>query len=236
MKAQRILDCVVTADRQELVLYQRGDVFQIDIDGYDLMSSRSYGSEEELARLALRALGERDGKEGPKALVGGLGMGFTLRALLDRLDTLPAAAGTRVEVAEVFQAVVDWNGAHLGHLAGHPLQDPRVTVTVGDVGDCLRQAGPRYDVILLDVDNGPQALTLESNDRLYSGRGLETIYRCLTPGGVLAVWSSFRDDRFVRRFRRAGFEVEEVLVRERPATSGRKGKGQRNVIFLGKKV
>jgi spermidine synthase len=235
MKPQRILACVLTPDEKELVLYQRGDVFQIDVDGYDLMGSRAHGSEEVLASLALGALG--DGRQrGPlRILVGGFGMGFTLRATLLALDALGTRQLAVVEVAEVFQAVVDWNVAYLGQLAGHPIRDPRVVVTVGDVAGCFLEPDPLYDAVLLDVDNGPQALTLESNDALYSDRGLARIHRALTPGGVLAVWSSFPDDAFTHRFRRAGFEVGIHRVRARPGEPGRSGKGQRNVVFLGKK-
>ncbi|MDY7092711.1 MAG: hypothetical protein SX243_07035 [Acidobacteriota bacterium] len=232
MKARRILDSALTPDERELVLYQRGDIFQIYVDGYDLMSSRAHGSEEELARLALGALGKGSGQRELRLLVGGLGMGFTLRAVLDELGSWPQA---RVEVAEVFRVVVDWNRAHLGHLAGHPLEDERVAVTVGDVGGCFEAPSPLYDVVLLDVDNGPEALTLDSNTALYSDRGLARIHRALSPGGVLAVWSSFRDDPFTHRFRRAGFEVRAVTVRARPGASGRKARGQRHVVFLGKK-
>lgn len=235
MKPQRVLDYALTPDNKELVLYQRGDVFQIDVDGYDLMTSRVHGSEEELARLALGALEGGESRRAPKILVGGLGMGFTLRAVLNTLAEQGRRAKAIVEVAEVFQAVVDWNVGHLGHLAGHPIQDKRVRVTVGDVADCLRDPDPAYDVIILDVDNGPEALTLQSNDDLYTQRGLARIHRALTPAGVLAVWSSFQDAPFTRRFRQAGFEVNVHRVRARPVTPGRKAKGHRNVVFLGRK-
>lgn len=248
MKPRKIIDSAVTPDGRELVLYQRGDIFQIYVDGYDLMSSRAHGSEEELARLALGALGQGSGERALRLLVGGLGMGFTLRAVLDELDSWPRArveaqaqadvgveVGAEVEVAEVFPVVVDWNRRHLGHLAGHPLMDRRVTVTVGDVSACFETPTPLYDGVLLDVDNGPEALTLDSNTALYSERGLARIHRSLQPGGVLAVWSSFRDDPFTHRLRRAGFEVREVTVRARPGSSSRKARGQRHVVFLGRK-
>lgn len=235
MKPQRVLAYALTADQKELVLYQRGDVFQIDVDGYDLMNSRVHGSEEALASLALGALADGRPRGALKVLVGGFGMGFTLRATLNALDELEGQHKATVEVAEVFQAVIDWNVTHLGHLAGHPMKDKRVVVTVGDVADCFRAPEPLYDAVLLDVDNGPQALTLQSNDDLYSERGLARIHRALAPSGVLAVWSSFRDIPFTLRFRRAGFEVNLHRVRARPGDGNRAAKGQRNVVFLGKK-
>ena len=234
MKPKKVIEYALTPDRKELVLYQRGDVFQIDVDGYDLMSSRSHGSEEVLATLALEAWTSPTAGRPPKVLVGGLGMGFTLRATLNALDELGHRSKAIVEVAEVFQTVVDWNDTHLGSLAGHPMKDRRVTVTVGDVAECFKQPEPPYDVVLLDVDNGPEALTLRSNDDLYSRGGLDRVRRALGPGGVLAVWSSFHHAPFTRRFRQAGFEVQVHRIRARPGKNGQVGKGQRNVVFLGK--
>jgi spermidine synthase len=158
-------------------------------------------------------------------------MGFTLRATLDALAGRHSLRpNTEVVLAEVFPAVVDWNRGPLAHLAGRPLADPRVRVVVGDVADRLAEVGEEaapYDVILLDVDNGPEAITLEANDRLYIPRGLGQAYRALAPGGVLAVWSANDDPRFADRLRRAGFRVETHRVSER---SG--GKGGRHVIFV----
>jgi spermidine synthase len=232
MNPRTIIDFAVTPENKELVLYRRGGVYQIDVDGYDLMSSRAHGSEEELARLAVGAL-ESPGRRGVRLLVGGLGMGFTLRSALDELKAWP---GARVEVAEFFQVVVDWNRSHLGHLAGHPLEDRRVTVTVGDVSDCFEAPSPPYDVILLDVDNGPAGLTLASNEALYSERGLARIHGSLSPRGVLAVWSSSRDDTFLHRLRRSGFDARWVFARARTGAAGGKSRGHRHVVFLGKKA
>ncbi len=222
MKPRRILDSVVTRDGSELVLYQHGDSFQIEIDTYDLMSSRAHGSEEELARLALSALGTSI--PSPHVLIGGLGMGFTLRAALDSLDAFESAT---VTVAEVFPAVVDWNQRYFGHLADHPLDDPRTDLQVTDVQDLLGVEA-RYDVILLDVDNGPAALTLNGNERLYIQSGLQRLQRALKPGGVLAVWSASDDPRFSDRLQRAGFQTKTYRVRARAG-----GKGDRHTLFMG---
>ena len=224
MQPLRILDCVVTADERELVLYQRGDTFLIQIDRDDLMGSRAHGSEEEMARLAFAKLGDRPA---PRALVGGLGMGFTLRATLDQLD---AHRDGRVVVAEVFPAVVEWNRGSLAHLAKHPLDDPRVQVEENDVGEILASSPGSFDVVLLDVDNGPDAMTLESNRYLYGSRGLERAHRALTPGGVLAVWSAADDPNFTARMRKVGFDARPHYARERP------GKGARHTIFVGRKA
>lgn len=235
MKPFRLLDCVVSRDERELTLYRRGDAFYIQIDGYDLMSSRAHGSEDELARLALAEVrtgnGGRPGGAGPRVLVGGLGMGFTLRAALDALGGRgPGGAGAEVVVAEAFQAVVDWNRGPLAHLAGRPLADPRVRVMVGDVADRLAEAGDEarpFDCVLLDVDNGPEAITLEANEHLYTQRGLARAFHALAPGGVLAVWSANDDPRFADRLRRGGFRTSIHRISERHG-----GKGGRHTIFV----
>jgi spermidine synthase len=212
---------VVTADGRELVLSRQGDVFHIHVDRYELMASRAHGSEEELARLAIAALPAAT--LAPRILVGGLGMGFTLRAALDALADRSAAT---VEVAEVFPAVVAWNRGQLATLAREPLADPRVTVVEADVGDVVAGARARYDAILLDVDNGPEALTLDSNRRLYSPAGLRALRAALTGEGVLAVWSTDDDPRFAHRLGETGFEVTTHRVRARA------GRGARHVVFV----
>ena len=222
MKPVAILDCVVTPDGRELVLSRRGDAFHIHIDRYELMASRGHGSEEDLARLALAALPARPA---PRVLVGGLGMGYTLRACLDALG--PQAA---VVVAEVFPAVIAWNEGVLGPLAGHPLADPRVRVVQADVADAVARAEAPFDAILLDVDNGPEAITLESNRRLYSPAGLRALRAALAPRGVLAVWSADDDPRFAFRLERTGFEVATRFARSRP------GRGARHVVFVARRT
>lgn len=214
---------MVTPDGRELVLYQQRDTFLIQIDSEDLMTSRAHGSEEEMARLAFAALEPRRPR---RVLVGGLGMGFTLRATL---DLLPERGRAKVVVAEMFPAVIAWNRGPLAHLARRPLDDPRVEVVAADVGELLAATTDRFDVVLLDVDNGPDAMTLESNRHLYSDRGVERLHRALTGGGVVAVWSAGDDPRFTRRLRRAGFDARTHRVRERP------GKGAHHVVFLGRR-
>jgi spermidine synthase len=205
----------------ELVLHHRDGEFVIRANGRDLMSSQAHGSEEDLARLACAAF---PGRDDPRVLVGGLGLGYTVRAAL---DLLPARA--EVVVAELVPAVVEWNRGPLAPLAGRPLDDPRVRVEVADVSAYLAKATVRFDAILLDVDNGPEALTRKANQILYAAPGLETARRCLRRGGALAVWSAFPDDKFAHRLRRAGFSVEQHTVRARGARGGAK-----HTIFLGK--
>lgn len=207
-------------DGGELVLYHRNGEFVIRVDGRELMSSRSSHSEEELARLAIARLG---GREAPRLLIGGLGMGFTTRAAL---DALPARAD--VVVAELVPAVIAWNRGPLAHLAGRPLEDPRVHIEPIDVGRLMQETRVRFDAILLDVDNGPQWITSKSNQRLYSEVGLGMARRVLRPGGLLAVWSATDDAAFVRRLRKVGYETETVQVRARGS-----GGGARHTIFLG---
>ncbi len=223
MLTPRILDGTTTDDGRELELSQKGSDFFIRIDRFDLMSSRAHGSEEEMARLALKTRGHCPE---PACLIGGLGMGFTLRACVDALNVL---GGGSVTVAEVFKAVVTWNEGPLGHLAGRPLNDPRARVEIGDVYDQIGRHRDPYDVILLDVDNGPEALTLKSNQRLYRDRGLARLHDGLKTGGVLAVWSAGRDDRFTKRLQKAGFQAEAHRIR---ALSS--GRGEWHTVFVAK--
>ena len=219
MKPWEILGQARTPDGATMTLTRSGDEHVIRVEGQHLMSSRMHGSEDALAALACdraRRLQQ------PTVLVGGLGMGFTLRATL---DLLPPDA--RVIVAELLPAVVVWNRTLLGELAGHPLGDPRVAVEVADVGAVMRDNAGRFDAILLDVDNGPSAFTSSDNEGLYDERGLAAARTALTPGGVLAVWSAKDDRRFQQRMREAGFKVEVERVR------GHLKKGPRHVIFVG---
>jgi spermidine synthase len=201
-------------------LTRQGHEFVILASGKPLMSSRMHGSEEALAALGCQRARER---EEPCVLVGGLGMGFTLRATLDVLP--PDAA---VVVAELVPAVVDWNHGPLGPLAEHPLKDPRVQVEVGDVAATLRSSAHRFDAVLMDVDNGPAAFTASHNTRLYDDAGLATVRAALRAGGVLAVWSAWEDRRFEQRLRHGGFTVHVERVRARL----KKG-GPHHTIFLG---
>ncbi len=207
----------VTADGTSLSLHQRGEEWLIRAGGADLMSSRMHGSEEEMARLA------RVSRPDARVLVGGLGMGFTLRAALENLP-----AGGRVTVCELAAAVVDWNRGPLGPLAGHPLDDPRVTLVVDDVTAVLRATPGTWDVILLDVDNGPDAFTQAGNAALYAPEGLKRARMALRPGGVVAYWSAYDAPDFPKRLERAGLRPEVHRVRAHA------GKGARHVIFLGR--
>ena len=187
--------------------------------GRPLMSSRVHGSEQALAAFGCRALP----REAPRVLIGGLGMGFTLRATL---DVLPADA--IVVVGELIPAVVDWNRGPLGPLADHPLRDRRVQVEVGDVAKVLRSRPGSFDAILLDVDNGPAAFTATGNAGLYEDHGLATARAALRTGGTLAVWSAWEDRKFEQRLRYAGFTVKVERVRARL-----KEGGPWHTIFIG---
>lgn len=202
-----------------LALYRRHGEFSIRVKDCQLMDSCVYGSEEALAELACARLANR---ERAYVLIGGLGMGFTAAAALRQLGT-----GSRVVVAELVPAVVAWNRDFLGHLAGHPLADPRLSVRVADVAQVIREAADTYDAILLDVDNGPEGLTWRGNDWLYAAVGLRAAYAALRPGGVLAVWSAGPHRAFARRLSAVGFTVEEVISRAR----GRRG-GRQHLIWL----
>lgn len=204
-------------DGTALTLTRRGDEWEVCHSRFVFMSSRAHGSEDEMARLAFARV--------PRAravLVGGLGLGFTLRATLDLLG--PRG---RVVVAEQSPAVVQWNRTHVGFLAGRPTEDPRVTVRVGDVGDRIREARDAYDLVLLDVDNGPSALVHDANAALYDASGVAACHSALREGGALAVWANGPDDRYLRRLRKSGFHASAVPVAPRPGRGGRK-----HVVFL----
>jgi spermidine synthase len=201
-----------SGDEKELQLYRRDEEFSIRVGGRELMNSRAHGSEEVLGELTCARIADCPR---PRVLIGGLGMGYTLRAALNRLS-----AQSRVIVAELIPAVVAWNRGPLGDLAGHPLRDDRVTVREVDVAGILRAEQRAYDAILLDVDNGPKGLTRNGNDWLYAQGGLSAAFAALRPGGVLAVWSAGPDQAFRDRLRKTGFKVEEIRVRARDARGG----------------
>ncbi|WP_017958045.1 spermidine synthase [Rhizobium leguminosarum] len=203
----------------ELRLKQRGGEFSIMLDANELMNSRLSGSEEALATLSWERI-KTHAK--PRVLIGGLGMGFTLRAAL---AVLPDDAG--VTVAELVPAVVAWARGPMAEVFKGCLDDLRVGIHQGDVGEAIRAGKSAYDAILLDVDNGPDGLTRKSNDRLYDFAGLRAARDALRPGGVLAVWSSGPDPDFTRRLRDSGFSVEAVNTR----ANGKRG-GARHVIWL----
>jgi spermidine synthase len=199
---------------EKLSLYRRGGEFSIRVAGCELMNSRMHGSEDALAELACARIA---GRPAPRILIGGLGMGYTTAAALQRLGP-----DGHVMVAELVPAVVAWNREHLADLAGRPLADPRVTICKADVGRIMQEEHQAYDAILLDVDNGPRGLTRTENNRLYSAAGLVAAREALQPAGVLAVWSASGDHLFTRRLNQAGFRVEEVTVPARGASGGRR--------------
>ena len=203
----------------ELRLYQRNNEFSIKIVGRgELMNSRVHDSETALAEHTCARLVDC---AKPQLLIGGLGMGFTLAAALRHLSNQ-----AQVIVAELVPAVVAWNRGPLGDRAGHPLRDPRVTVSEIDVARLLRAGDQTYDAILLDVDNGPEGLTRKENDWLYGISGLNEAYAALRPQGLLAVWSAGPDKNFLHRLRKVGFEVDEVRVRAHGS------KGARHTIWF----
>ena len=197
-------------DGAELVLARRGDEWAVRASGHVLMTSRAHGSEVALAAEALKRVKTRR-----EVLVGGIGLGFTLRAALDRLPR-----GARVVVAELVPALVAWNRGPLAHLAGRPLDDPRVRLAEGDVHARITADAGAFDVILLDVDNGPAALAHPANDRLYGEAGVRACHAALRPGGALAVWSAGEDPRYLARLERAGFAAETIAAPARGAAGG----------------
>ncbi len=217
MVPRTLIDTAQIPGGAEMQLFARGDDFMIVVDRNELMSTRMNGSEIALATLSLERIA---GVKAPKVLIGGYGMGFTLRAVLGAVG--PQAV---VTVAELVPEILAWARGPMAAVAAGCLDDPRVRLVVGDVADVIREGG--YDAILLDVDNGPDGLVRAENDRLYAPRGLKAAKAALAPGGVLAVWSAGPDAKFVRRLKDAGFAVEEVAVKART-----NGKGPRHVIWF----
>src|SRR5918993_397647 len=222
MKAWELLGETSAPDGTDIRLTRRAGEYVILANGKPLMSSRLHGSEEALATLGCT---EARRLTRPRVLVGGLGMGFTLRAVL---DVLPSTAV--VVVAELLPAVIEWNRGPLAPLAAHPLRDPRVRVQVADVGFTLRGNREQFDAILLDVDNGPAAFTVDVNAGLYNNSGVAAAYAALCPSGTLAVWSAWEDTKFEQRLRFHGFTVQVEWVRARL----KKG-GPRHTIFIARK-
>lgn len=218
-----MLGQTLTPDGTMLKLTRRDNEYIILANGESLMSSRMHGSEEALATLGCQRVRTL---EQPCVLIGGLGMGFTLRATL---DLLPPDA--MVVVAEMVPAVVEWNRGPLGPLAGHPLKDKRVRIEMGDVAVTLRSGPGKFDAVLLDVDNGPTAFTASDNAWLYDDRGIAAARAALKMDGVLAVWSARDDQKFEKRLRYGRFAVQVERVRGRL----KKG-GPHHTIFLGHKT
>ena len=203
---------------EPLRLFRRGADYMIVLDRNELMSTRMRGSEEALATMTLERLEPVD----PHLLIGGYGMGFTLRAALEHLPR-----DARITVAELVPEIVDWARGPMAGLTAGCLDDKRVRLVVGDVAPMIAAGRGDHDAILLDVDNGPDGLTRPGNDRLYGAEGLAAARAALKPGGILAIWSAAPDAAFARRLKQAGFAVEEVAVRARA-----NGKGPRHVIWF----
>jgi spermidine synthase len=216
MLESEIIDKARVADDEFVLTHHDGD-WVVRVNARILMSSRMHDSEIALAEHALERA--RD----PQAvLVGGLGLGFTLRAVLDRV-----ASDVVVTVAELVPELVGWNRAQLAELNDRPLDDPRCEIVVGDVFETIKRSSGAFDVILLDVDNGPIALSNAKNQRIYSEQGVRSCHRALRRAGVLAVWSAGPNARFERRMANAGFDVEVMRV------SVHAGSRAKHVLFLG---
>ena len=223
MITRQLLGTAQVPGGEELKLFAHGRDFMIVMGHNELMSTRMRGSEEALATFTLDRLKHvRD----PHLLIGGYGMGFTLRAALARIG--PKGHCT---VAELMPEIIDWARGPMAEVAAGCLDDPRVTLRMGDVAETMLLAPDPFDAILLDVDNGPDGVVREENNRLYSKSGLHNARKALRPGGILAFWSAFPDPKFTRRLQDVGFAVEEVEVRARYDANG-KGKGPRHVIWF----
>ena len=219
---------IIPGSKVELTLLQRNDDFSIRIAGVpgDLMKSRMHHSEDELAKFGCNRLSSI---KNARVLVGGLGMGFTLAAVLKKVGV-----SAKVTVAELVPAVVEWNRGRLGQCAGRPINDNRTQIHLGDVANLLKRKSVKpqddqFDAILLDVDNGPEAMTHSDNEWLYSLMGLKNIYEKLMPKGIVAIWSASANPTFTKRLKKTGFNVQEHIVRARP------GKGSRHTIFVAQK-
>ena len=210
MKPWEMLATATTPDGNRFELRRHDGNYVIHADGYDLMTSYSHGSEDAMMSLACPR---------PRAdaciLIGGLGMGYTLAATLDLMPP-----GGTVVVSELVPEVVEWNRGPLGPLAGHPLDDPRTNLVVGDVADVIRDSKSRFDAVLLDVDNSVDSFTMARNSWLYMPQGLAAAHRTLRPRGALAIWSVGTEATFERRLRRAGFTASTHPVRGRDKRGG----------------
>ncbi|WP_373186746.1 spermidine synthase [Halopseudomonas sp.] len=225
MKRYVLLDTTPLPDGGALCLFEYGEDFVIKLEGGkggQLMNTRTHGSEDALGRIPCQRVASRPG---PRVLIGGLGMGFTLAAALENLG--PHA---EVIVAELLPGVIEWNRGPLGEKAGNPLQDPRTQVVNADVAELLKSEAGGLDAIMLDIDNGPEGLTQSANSWLYSVAGLRSCGRALRADGILAVWSASADQRFTNDLRKAGFNAEEVKV------YAHGNRGTRHTIWLAQRT
>ena len=218
---EKIAQAEVPGDKGEITLWKRDTEFSIRTSETELMNSRLHGSEDALAELACK----RVKKSNLKILIGGLGMGYTLAAAIKHSEP-----DTLITVSELIPAVIKWNKKHLGHLAGMPLNNPKVTIKTEDIATTIKNKQSAWDVILLDVDNGPEGLTRKANDRLYSEAGLQDNFSALCPNGILGIWSSGNDEAFTRRLKQSGFQVDIKTIRARKSK-----KGSKHTIWLAKK-
>ena len=225
MLKRELIDTATIEDGETLELFSHGRDFMIVLGRNELMSTRMQFSEEQLAELTL----DRLEMDAPRILIGGYGMGFTLRAALKRMGE-----GGEAVVAEISEKIVDWASGPMAELTGDSLSDPRLDLKICDVAalidDAIDGTCEPYDAILLDVDNGPDGLVRADNNRLYSRTGLGKARDALKPGGILAVWSAAPDPSFRRRMKEAGLDVEERSMRSRP-----NNKGAHHVIWFGRK-
>ncbi len=221
MIARELLGTAQVPDGEELKLFRHDRDFMIVLGYNELMSTRMRTSEEALATMTIERL---EGVRDPHLLVGGYGMGFTLRAALAKVE-----GNARITVAELVPEIIEWARGPMAELTAGCLDDPRVRLVRGDVAEAILLAPELLDAILLDVDNGPDGLVRADNKRLYSKAGLHNARKALRPSGILAVWSADKDPKFRRRMEECHFEVEEVEVRARA-----NGKGPRHVIWFGR--
>lgn len=210
MKPKIKLAEVQTTDGKTLALYAHDGDFSMSLDGQELMHSRSNSSELLLGELGVEPLSD---EAGGAVLIGGMGLGYTLKAVLEQVN-----AATVVTVVELLPAVIAWNRAELLELNGQLLSDPRVVVCEADVTRLIRKAAAySYDVILLDIDNGPVSMVTKENDRLYSGSGLRAVHAALKPAGRAVFWSASKDDKFESRLNKVGFTVRAVPAKVHPS-------------------
>jgi len=223
MVPRELIDTAMVPGGVQLRLVRRGADYMILLDRNELMNSRMSGSEEALAEMTADRMPVA---RVPHMLIGGYGMGFTLRAALAKLG-----ADAKITVVELVPEIVDWARDHMAGLTGGCLEDPRVELVIDDVVNVINASEHAFDAILLDVDNGPDGLTSKANGRLYSQRGLAEARSALRPGGILAIWSAAPDPNFARKLEGAGFDVDEVVVRARS-----NGKGPRHIIWFATKT
>lgn len=226
MLERKLIDTAQVPGGAELQLISHGRDHMITLERNELMSTRMQFSEEQLAELTIDRLTAHATDHGPNMLIGGYGMGFTLRAALARLG-----ADAKVVVAELMPEIIEWAKGPMAHHTGDCLADPRLSLEITDVADPIGEAADgmraQFDAILLDVDNGPDGLVREENDKLYSPRMLRQMGEAMAPGGILSIWSADKDPRFTNRLEKNGFEVEVREVRARP-----NNKGPRHTIWF----